>query len=119
MNIVTAADAVLYHHLVTKWQALLNLQDWRIVRSPKQIRSAMSDISISVEDHCALYRLGKNFGDEEVNLQSLESTACHELLHVLLAELITMAQARVPDDVLMAMEHRIVITLEKLLVPKI
>lgn len=112
-NRLTAADAKAFHGYIKKWQGLLNLHDWRVERSAKTSK-AMAEISMSLGDRLAVYRLGADFGDSTpVTPHSLESTACHELLHVLLHELVNAS-----DDSLESIEHRVINTLEKLLVPE-
>jgi hypothetical protein len=110
---ITTAHADEFEGYIRKWQALLNLQDWRIERSSKLAsKGAMAEVHTSFEDRLAMYRLGRSFGESEVTPHSLESTAAHELLHVLLKDLI---HATGKDR--MAAEHRVVHTLERLLVP--
>ena len=113
-NKLTQADAKKFHGYIQKWQGLLNLHDWRVERSPKASK-AMAEISMSLGDRLAVYKLGAEFGDTTaVTPHSLESTACHELLHVLLHELVCAT-----DETLESIEHRVINTLEKLLVPEI
>lgn len=112
-NRLTAADAKKFQGYIKKWQGLLNLQDWRVERSPKTSKS-MAEITLSLNDRLAIYKLGADFGSTTaVTDHSLESTACHELLHVLLHELVNAT-----DQSLESVEHRVINTLEKLLVPE-
>jgi hypothetical protein len=112
-NKLTPAHADEFENYIRKWQALLNLHDWRIERSARPAgKGTMADVHTSFEDRLAVYRLGRDFGPAEVTAHSLESTAAHELLHVLLKDLI---HATGKDR--MAAEHRVVHTLERLLVP--
>ena len=117
-NPVTPADIELFDQFMQQWQEKLNLKDWRIIYNAKPAKNAMADVEISVPDHCAVYRIGAHFGMEEVSPFNIEATCCHELLHVLLAEFRDMAEAKVAPEILMAAEHRIVHTLERLLVLK-
>ena len=116
-NSPTPEQSAEFDGYVKKWQANLNLFDWRIQRSDKPAKGAMADVFASTEDRMAVYRLGDSFGIEKINSYLLESTAVHELLHILLAEYRELANAKVEDTILLAAEHRIVNTLERLLVP--
>ena len=116
INPVTESDVVKFAGFIATWQTALNLGDWRLIYSDKPAKGAMAEVDISVSDHTAVYRLGKHFGSEKVTDLSLEQTALHELIHVLLAEYCEMAKAKATDELLMAAEHRIVHTLERLLV---
>jgi hypothetical protein len=100
-------DRVLY------WQERLGLNDWRVKRS-KRRTAAMSDMKIYHPDRLASYSIG-DFGPHEITDQLIDSTACHEMLHLLLAELKHMTVESEDHDLRMAAEHRVVITLEKLL----
>ena len=117
-NPVTVEDAAKFAGYITTWQAKLNLNDWRILPGGKVTKGNCADISISVPDHCAVYRLGAHFGSEAVTDHALESTAVHELLHVICAEYRDVVLQKPGDDLVNAAEHRIVHTLERLLVPK-
>ena len=115
-NAVTPEDEAKFAIYVTKWQALLNLMDWRIQKLDKPAKGAMADVAISEPDKLAQWRLGKNFGTEAVNDYTLEATAVHELLHVLLAEYREIAVSKPSDEILQGAEHRVIHTLERLLV---
>jgi len=57
-------------------------------------------------------------GDDPVNGYTLESTAAHESLHILLADYRETVASKPLDEMLEAAEHRVIHTLERLLVPK-
>ena len=118
-NPVTPEDADKFEAYIIKWQDKLNLKDWRIERSPKPSKH-MAEVSRRlVEDRIATYRIGKHFGECKVTEYSLESTAVHELIHILLSELISVAETKDhTQESLMSAEHRVVNTIERLLVPE-
>lgn len=120
MNEVTPADADQFEAYVQKWQRLLNLDDWRISRSLKRPKGVMAQVSkMNLEQRLAVYQIGLNFGAEPVTPHALESTAVHELLHIMLCELIETSKTADPQhDTLRSVEHRIINTLERLLVPE-
>ena len=105
-----------YHGFMRQWQQKLNLQDWRFIFSSRVAKGAMSDMSSVYADRTATYRLG-NFDGSPMTDHELESTACHEALHTLLDELIEVVKASASEDIQMAAQHRIINTLERLLVP--
>jgi hypothetical protein len=108
-NEVTPADLKAFDAFVVKWQRLLNLSDWRIERVNRRSK-AMAEVSFNDEARLASYRIGANFGAEDVTPDTLERTALHELLHVLLHDLST--------DWTEANEHKVVNVLEKLLMER-
>jgi hypothetical protein len=119
-NPVSAEQAEKLTAFVRRWQQLLNLNDWRITRSPQRKKGVMADLpTIDLEQRLAIYRVGTDFGMEAVDDTSLEATALHEVLHVLLAELIEAAKnPETPADTLRSVEHRVINTLERLLLRK-
>ena len=118
-NLVTPADDDKFAEYIDKWQTLLNLNDWRITRrGSKAPKGAMADVAISAADKLAQWRIGKHFGSEVVNDYTLESTAVHELLHVLLADFKEVCTSKPTDEILDGAEHRVIHTLERLLVKR-
>ena len=118
-NPVTPADADRFATYVAKWQTLLNLHDWRITRrNSAATKGAMADVAISAADKLAQWRIGRHFGAELVDDYTLESTACHELLHVLLTEFKGVVASKPADEILDGAEHRVIHTLERLLVKR-
>jgi len=106
---VTEADCEAFDGYVVKWQKLLNLSDWRIERSSRRAKKSMAEISFNAPARLASYRVGLNFGCE-VTPEMLEATALHELLHVLLFDLLVCEPAA-----LEGVEHRVINVVEKLL----
>lgn len=102
---------------IRKWQVLLNLNDWRIVKGSKPAgNNNMADIDCDAASRLATYRIGKHFGDIEVTDETLEATALHELLHVRNFELLRRAykEGHYSDEVEGA-EHAQIAVFESLL----
>jgi hypothetical protein len=120
MNELTPLDMDAFDVFMRSWQGKLGLDDWRIVRSLKKPRKGvMAEVlKRDLGQRLASYRVGMSFGATEVSPHSLEQTAVHELLHVLLFELIELAKdENTPAVVLESAEHRVINILERLLVP--
>lgn len=97
------------------WQARLNLMDWRIERGPGTAKGAMASVTTSYGARLATYRTG-DWGSDPITPQSISATALHEMLHVLLAEMLCLkSSATAEPELLESAEHRVVNTLEKLL----
>jgi len=108
-----------FANYLEQWQTVLNLNDWRIERSAKKAsRGVIAQVAHSLPDRLAAWQLGADWGPLPVTDYELESAAVHELLHVMLAELIAVAQSKPDDDTMQAAEHRVINTLERILVPK-
>jgi hypothetical protein len=118
-NTVSPEDAKTFDGFVLKWQAKLSLGDWRIERGRKPApKGAMATVEFDEPARLVTYKLG-DFGAEQVNAQSLEKTAIHELLHVFLHDLIATAQDRgTTPEAMEAAEHRCINVLERLLADK-
>jgi hypothetical protein len=115
-NPVSSDDAKAFDGFVAKWQQTLSLGDWRIERGRKPAsKGAMATVEFDEPARLVTYKLG-DFGAETINAASLEKTAIHELLHVFLHDLISVAQDRssTPEQLETA-EHRVINVLERLL----
>jgi hypothetical protein len=120
-NPVTPAASDAFDLYVRQWQAKLNLMDWRIHRSEKQAskRNMAEVVQMDLEARLAAYRVGADFGGTPVTAQSVEETACHEMLHVFLHPLLEAAQDRsITAEQLNGIEHAVINTLVHLLVPE-
>lgn len=95
-----------------EWQAVLGLKGWRVERIPGW-SSAMAEVQFDDGARLAAYKVG-NFGAAAIDDSSLNTTALHEMLHILLRNLIVAAQSR-DDARIEAEEHTVINTLEKLL----
>jgi hypothetical protein len=114
-NIPTPQDVQLFAQSVKKWQQVLSLGDWRIEKGIKAAKAAMASVEFNASSRLATYRLG-DFGAEKITPESLDQTALHELLHVFLHDLMTVAQdPKSSQDEIEMQEHRVINLLEKLL----
>jgi len=114
-NIPTPEHAELFAQSVRKWQQVLSLGDWRIEKGIKPAKAAMASVEFTPNARLAVYRLG-DFGAEKITPESIDKTALHELLHIFLHDLMTVAQdASSSDDDKEMQEHRIINLLEHLL----
>ena len=102
-----------FDRLIKVWQQKLNLQDWRIERGMRPAVGAMASVKHNYGARLATYRTGA--GWPTATTIDIEATVIHELLHVMLAELLHLTTAQAAADVLESAEHRVVNTLEKLL----
>ena len=114
-NIPTPQDAEIFAKSVKKYQLLLSLCDWRIEKGSKPAKQAMASVEFNASARLATYRLG-DFGAEKITPESLDRTALHELLHVFLHDLMTVAQdPKSSQDEVEMQEHRVINLLENLL----
>jgi hypothetical protein len=119
MNL-TPEDAESFWAHLRRWQLKLGLAGWRITRSPKPAKNAMAMMANwDWRQQQVSCRLGLDWRSSEVTQKSLEQTAVHELLHVLLHPLIEVAKTPgVDEESIAAAEHNVINTLEALLVPE-
>jgi hypothetical protein len=114
-NIPTTEDAKLFAQSVRKWQEVLSLGDWRIEKGTKPAKAAMASVEFTPAARLAVYRLG-DFGAEKITPNSLDRTALHELLHIFLHDLMSVAtDPKSSDDDIEMQEHRVINLLENLL----
>lgn len=110
----TPEQVLEFGRYMAEYQDLLNLRDWRIEHSGKAAsRGALAEVGISLDDRLACWSLGREWGACPITTKTLRSTACHEVLHVLLAPLISACHDR--DASADSAEHSVVVVLEKLL----
>lgn len=115
-NPLTPADVEAFHGYMRKWQSLLNLRDWRIEAGTKRSKM-MAEVTFNTSARLATYKVGENFGAQPVTPLALEETALHELLHVVLYDLLRAVGTDASVDELDAREHAVINLLEKLLMP--
>jgi len=114
-NIPTPHDAAYFAQSVKKWQQVLSLGDWRIEKGIKPAKAAMASVEFTPTARLAVYRLG-DFGAEKITPQSLDRTALHELLHIFLHDLMSVAtDPKSSDEDIEMQEHRVINLLENLL----
>jgi len=114
-NIPTPKDAEIFAESIKKWQQILNLGDWRIEKGTKPAKQAMASVEFNENARLAVYRLG-DFGAEKITDDSLDRTALHECLHILLHDLMTVtADPKSSDEDIEMQEHRVINLLETLL----
>ena len=114
-NIPTPQDVALFAQSVKKWQQVLSLGDWRIEKGSKPAKAAMASVEFNASARLATYRLG-DFGAEKITPDSLDKTALHELLHIFLHDLMSVAQdPKSSQDEVEMQEHRVINLLENLI----
>lgn len=115
MNTPTQQDVEIFAESVKKWQKVLSLGDWRIEKGAKPAKNAMASVEFNDNARLAVYRLG-DFGAEKITPESLDKTALHELLHIMLHDLMTVAQdPKSSEEEVEMQEHRVINLLENLL----
>lgn len=114
-NVPNAAQTREFARHIAKWQTALGLMGWRIEKSRRKSK-AMADMKVSYDARLATWALG-DFGSTEINSYSLESTALHEVLHVLLYEIWFFTSEDAPMPQIESAEHAVITVLEKLLCP--
>lgn len=119
MNQLTPDDVAKFGELLRAWQGKLGLQDWRIVLSPLPAKKSMAEMDKwDWPQRQVTCRVGLDWKSTPVTDGTIEQTAVHELLHVLLYPLIEAARNPHTDEgELRSIEHGIINLMERLLVP--
>lgn len=118
-NTLTPDDVAEFGKHLREWQGKLGLMGWRIVQSPIPAKKSMAEMDKwDWPQRQVTCRVGLDWKSTPVTSGTLEQTAVHELLHVLLYELKQTAQEPgISDEDLRSIEHGVINALERLLVP--
>lgn len=118
MNFLTPEDYEFFDRCVEKWRDKLGLVDWRIERSTKPARGCLAEVKWDVEQRSVSYRVNPKWRVRAVTPELIEKTALHEMLHVRLHDLITLASENsdVNSEAVRNAEHAIINVFESLLV---
>ena len=116
-NPLSDEDKAAFDLFLIAWQDRLGLHDWRINLAKKPAKNGhMAEVKVFHRNRLANVYLGATFGaNTKPTPETLESTALHELLHVLLAELVNQSDYGIEGEALDSAEHRVIHVLEKLL----
>lgn len=115
-NPITPEHAEKFRGAMLAWRERLGLHGWRYVKSRRPSKE-LAEISEQLTEHRLVrWALGTDWGGTEIDDESLESTACHENLHVLLHRLLEVSFAEQEyNDTVMGEEHGVIAVLEQLL----
>lgn len=117
---LSEADKAEFDRQLAVWQARLGLNDWRIGRALQpSSKPNMAQVKLYHPNRMASVFLGEDFGpNTPITPASIEYAALHELLHVLLGELTNQVEYGIEGAARDSAEHRVIHTLEKLLMTK-
>lgn len=120
-TVITDAEFRYFVRCVSRWQVLFNLGDWRISVSPKPaVGGVLAQVSkVDLGARMAVIRLARDWGiGNPINEHTLDETACHEVGHIFLHEYAAfLKQPGANEDDQYSIEHRVVQTLTRVLVP--
>lgn len=108
-----------YAKCIAKWQTYLGLTGWNVTvqwdEDPEV--DALSYVRPTVKSHYAPIYLCRDWGKIEPTNEKLDETAFHECCHILLGDLVKVAEKNAPRAMynpIQAMEHNVIRTLENL-----
>jgi len=116
-NPLSDEDVVKFDGYMHFWLQVLNLKDWRVIRS-KARSTNLAEVQIFPEHRLVRYKVGKDWGNTPITEQSLSTTALHECLHILFDPMLRIAAES--EDVghdlkVLEAEHAVIAVLEKIL----
>lgn len=116
-NPLSEADVEEFERYVSHWRDVLNLRNWWVARAAVRDQANMASlISVEHEHRLARYKVGVDFLNTKVTPETLEKTALHEMIHLMLRPLIDEAIAQGEyNDAVLGYEHDVVNVLEDLL----
>lgn len=110
----TTKDFKFFKARAIKYQSLLGLMSWALYFNHEEVEGAYAVTAWSTNDMVASIRLATEWDDmRPKSNHELDRLALHEVLHVLLAPLVSEAEYRyASQDSILAVEHSIVRVLE-------
>lgn len=105
---------------VEKWAPRLGLAGWHMAVdwATDTDVSALAYVRINAEARIATVYLCKDWTGSVYTVKDLEEVAVHELLHIVLADLLAVAETSAPKSMyntIQGMEHNVIRTLENLI----
>lgn len=97
------------------WQQKFNLQEWELYFKHKFLKNSYSEIKRDFSSMKAVIVLSTEWDDRAINQNELNISACHELLHLLLAPLICRT-GEYSDKIIDEDEHSIINKMVKYLI---
>lgn len=115
MNKTTKQDYKYFKSRVLHWQKELGQVDWAIHFKHEKLNGMFAETRMANDSHVAVVSLSSNWEDDVVSDEQLNRTAFHEVLHVVMSDLVSEAKARyaVEYDIDRA-EHAVIRILENL-----
>lgn len=110
---LTKQDVRQFWKLVKEWQGILSLADWDIAQETELVcdddPATLADVASFPDYKSACLTLYQTWDETPITPKNLRGTAIHELLHVLLSELMELAGSReVTKKQLADAEHRVI-----------
>lgn len=114
----TAKDFEYFKARCESWIKFLGLLQWRVVYAHEELDGHKAEISYDLDGSIAGVSLSTDWFGEPVSDGQLDSTAFHEIIHLLFAPLGTAAHARyTTEDAVDNAEHQVVRTIQNSLYP--
>ena len=118
-NETTPQDFALFKNEILKWIKVLGLNNWEIYFSHSNIEhgDVLATTSWSLTNRSVTFTLSKDWADHARHDQEeIKMTALHEVLHLLLARLTTLARHRfIREEEILDSIHEVVSILGELL----
>lgn len=112
----TAAHFKIFKAAVAAAIERLGLTDWDVRLQHDDAPNALAVVRCDVANRMASVTLARDWGTDPITKEMLIRTAVHEMLHVVLAELMDMGCSRgATKDAFDGAEHAVIRRLEKLL----
>lgn len=111
---ITDEERAEFKRLIPIWQKRLHLGNWRIFVGRKRPANCLAEVEVKPADRLALIHVGRDWGSDAPFEGELEETVIHELLHVLLYDLATLAE-EADEEKAGAFEHAAIVPLAKAL----
>ena len=112
-NKTSKQDYIYFKQCVIKYQKQLGLTDWKTYFEHETVEDSLAWIRLDWEGKCCTIGLSVDWSHHPVSKQTVHDSARHEVLHMLLADLVAVGKYRQSTDTdFTASQHAIIRRLE-------
>lgn len=113
---ITDEQVTEFQRLVGVWRKRLHLMNWRIHKTRRRPAAHLAEVQMYPEHRLARYSVGRDWGSEPPDKDSVERTVIHELLHVRFNQMLDAAMREQEyNEVVQGEEHDVIVALEETL----
>lgn len=109
----TALDFAVFKAEAERFAGVLSLGDWHLIYEHSHCENALAEARLDSYGKCAVIALAEDWLTTPITKETVEMCARHEVYHVLLADMVYLANSRICTDWLLTQaQHAVIRRLE-------